>query len=100
MKTTDVTGNPFEWLEYSANLSDNSRSHIVGEVLQLFPVNAQTTPKVSKKAWLTSGAGRSRLSLTMKCCWNGTELSIKLEWNRLNMKFWHWNGMEIDQEIL
>ena len=66
MKTTDVTGNPFDWLEYSANLSDNSRSYIVGEVLQLFPVNAQTTPKVSRKAWLTSGAGRSRLSLTMK----------------------------------
>ena len=28
-----VTGNPFDWLEYSANLSDNSRSYIVGEVL-------------------------------------------------------------------
>ena len=28
-----VTGNPFDWLEYSANLSDNSRSYIVGEIL-------------------------------------------------------------------
>ena len=94
MKTTDVTGNPFDWLEYSANLSDNSRSYIVGEVLQLFPVNAQTTPKVSRKAWLTSGAGRSRLSLTMKCCWNGTELTIKLEWNRVEHKILalEWNG--------
>ena len=94
MKTSDVTGNPFAWLEYSANLSDNSRSYIVGEVLQLFPVNAQTIPKVSRKAWLTSGAGRSRLSLTMKCCWNGTELSIKLEWNRVEHEILalEWNG--------
>ena len=30
-------------------------------------------------------------------CWNGMGLRIKLEWN---MKFCHWNGMEIDQEIL
>ena len=27
-----VTGNPFDWLEYSANLSENSKSYIV-EVL-------------------------------------------------------------------
>ena len=33
VKTTDVTGNPFDWLEYSANLCDNSRSYIVSEVL-------------------------------------------------------------------
>ena len=41
-----------------------------------------------------------RLSLTMKCCWNGTELSIKLEWNRVEHEILalEWNG--IDQEIL
>ena len=37
MKTIDVTGNSFDWLKYSVNLSDNSRSY--------------------RKAWPTSGAG-------------------------------------------
>ena len=48
------------------------------------------TPMVSSKAWLTSGAGRSRLSLTMKSWLNGTELSIKLELDRVEYEIWHW----------
>ena len=54
---------------------------------------------LSRKAWLTSGA-KSRLTdheIVTEFCWNGMGLRIKLEWN---MKFCHWNGMEIDQEIL
>ena len=56
----NYTGNPFDWLEYSANLSDNSRSYIVGEVLQLFPVNAVTDHEMLLE-------------------WNGVEHNIGIE---------------------
>ena len=45
------------------------------------------TPMVSSKAWLTSGAGRSRLSLTMNIV---TDLEMLLEWNGVENKI----GME------
>ena len=60
------------------------------------------TPMVSSKAWLTSGAGRSRLSLTMKSWLNGTELSIKLELDRVEYEILalEWNGdWPRDQDI-
>ena len=79
------------WKDSFQSVSGNK--FITLESIVGVPVNAQMIPMISRKAWLTSGAGRSRLSLHHE---------MLLEWNRVEHKIgmeWHRNGMEIDQEI-
>ena len=67
--------------------SVSSNKFITLESIVGVPVNAQMIPMISRKAWLTSGAGRSRLSLHHEIV---TDHEMLLEWNGVEHKI----GME------